>query len=204
MRKQVDYEQRRLQIIDGALEVFSTKGFVKATNKDIAAAAGINSPGLIYHYFKDKADLLREVAEAHAPPLQMVAHSDELMAMPPEEALTRYASIYLSLLDTPNFRAFLRLMMGEALRDPEFAVLFGEIGPFRVWRLLADYLQNQMDRGILRKTDSILAARCFIGPLVMQILTQHIFRLPTTPDVDPQALVAVNVEIFLRGMKPDA
>ena len=48
-RDEQDFEERRQQIIDGALEVFSEKGFEKATNKDIAEAAGIGSPGLIYH-----------------------------------------------------------------------------------------------------------------------------------------------------------
>ncbi|HBE34387.1 MAG TPA: TetR family transcriptional regulator, partial [Cyanobacteria bacterium UBA11368] len=36
---QVEFERRRQQIIDGALEVFASKGFEKATNKDIAQAA---------------------------------------------------------------------------------------------------------------------------------------------------------------------
>lgn len=42
-----EYERRRQQIIDGALVVFSQKGFDKATNQEIAEAAGIASPGLI-------------------------------------------------------------------------------------------------------------------------------------------------------------
>ena len=35
---------RRQQIIEAALKVFSTKGYHKATNKDIAQAAGGISP----------------------------------------------------------------------------------------------------------------------------------------------------------------
>ena len=46
--------QRRQQIIDGALAVFAEKGFDKATNQEIAAAAGISSADLIYHYFDSK------------------------------------------------------------------------------------------------------------------------------------------------------
>jgi AcrR family transcriptional regulator len=55
-RKQELYAERREQIINGALQVFSTKGFLAATNKAIAEAAEINSPGLIYHYFASKED----------------------------------------------------------------------------------------------------------------------------------------------------
>ena len=60
-RDESDYEQRRQQIIDGALQVFASKGFERATNKEIARAAKVRSPGLIYHYFKDKGDLFQQV-----------------------------------------------------------------------------------------------------------------------------------------------
>lgn len=96
-RRPQEYEARRLQIIEGALQVFSTRGFVQATNKDIAAAAGIRSPGLIYHYFKDKADLLRAVAEQHAPPMQVIMRGEEWMALPPAEALTQLGLAYMRL-----------------------------------------------------------------------------------------------------------
>ena len=66
--EQNEPNDRRQQILEAALKVFSTKGYHKATNKDIAEAAGGISPGLIYWYFKDKQDvflsLLRERAAA--------------------------------------------------------------------------------------------------------------------------------------------
>ena len=38
-RDEHDYEARRQQIIEGALQVFSREGYEKATNIDIARAA---------------------------------------------------------------------------------------------------------------------------------------------------------------------
>jgi AcrR family transcriptional regulator len=200
-RKPQEYEERRLQIIDGALQVFSTKGFVQATNKDIAAAAGINSPGLIYHYFKDKADLLRAVAEQYAPPLQLVARADEMMTLPPQEALTRFGLSYLRLTDDPTRASFLRLLMGEALRDPEFARLLGEVGPLRMLRFLTEYLRRQMEQGVLRPIDPSLAARCFVGPLIVRLFLRQIFQLPDLVEVTPEALMATHVEVFLQGLQ---
>jgi AcrR family transcriptional regulator len=202
-RKQADFEERRLQIIDGALKVFSTKGFRDATNKDIAAAAGIKSPGLIYHYFQDKADLLRAVAEEHAPPLRLLHQADTMLALPLEEALTLFGLTYLRLLDDPVKVAFMKMSMGEALRDPEFARMFGETGPLRVWRFLADYLQDQMDKGVLRRMDSHLAARQFVGPLLMQFLTHRVLQLPEMPGIAPETIVAATVDIFLRGLQTE-
>ncbi len=202
-RRPQEYEARRLQIIEGALQVFSTRGFVQATNKDIAAAAGIGSPGLIYHYFKDKADLLRAVAEQHAPPMQVIARGEEWMALPPAEALTQLGLAYMRLREAPQVCAFLRLVLGEALRDPEFGRLLGEVGPMRILNMLADYMQRQMDRGVLRRMDPHLAARCFLGPIVMIVLLQNVLQLPDAQEIDPAALVAASVDVFLRGMQAE-
>src|SRR5437763_5685288 len=114
-RKQASFDERRQQILDGALQVFSRKGYTEATNRDVAEAAGINSPGLIYHYFADKEDLLRSVIEQHAPPLQWVARAEALMALPPEEALTQLGRSYLRLVEDPQFGAFIRVLLGEAI-----------------------------------------------------------------------------------------
>lgn len=200
-RRQDVFDQRKQQIIDGALQVFSERGFKQATNKDIAKAAGINSPGLIYHYFADKANLLRAVVESYAPPLQLVAHPEEMMTLPPAEALTRFGLTYLALMEDPKVAATLKLIVGEALRDPEFAAAFAEIGPLRVWRFLEDYLNQQMETGVLRHTDARLAARCFIGPLILQLLTRSILPLPGEREISPEALIRVHVDIFLHGLQ---
>jgi len=89
-RNEQDFEQRRQQIIDGAFRVFAAQGFDKATNRDIAAAAGIGSPGLIYHYFADKEDLFRQVIEQRDPLDPLVEQIAYLMELPPREALSLF------------------------------------------------------------------------------------------------------------------
>src|SRR5260221_14479741 len=88
-RDDQEYEDRRRQIIEGALQAFAEKGFGGTTNRDIAQAAGIGSPGLIYHYFKDKEALLQAALEQHAPLLQLLAHAEEFNAPAPEPAPIR-------------------------------------------------------------------------------------------------------------------
>src|SRR5689334_3676980 len=117
-RDEQEYEQRRRQILEGALEVFAQKGFEKATNKDIAEAAGIGSPGLIYHYFSDKADLLRQIFEQRMPIFQIVAHPESFLEMPPREALTLFARTLLQALEDRSTVSRLKLLLGEATRQP--------------------------------------------------------------------------------------
>ena len=82
-----DNTDRRQQILEAALKVFSTKGFHKATNKDIAQAAGGISPGLIYWYFKDKEDLFFSIIRERAAIFQLADHPERLMELPPRAGL---------------------------------------------------------------------------------------------------------------------
>src|SRR5713101_5630828 len=48
---------RRTQILDAATRVFATKGFNRATIRDVSRDAGV-ADGTIYNYFANKTDLL--------------------------------------------------------------------------------------------------------------------------------------------------
>ena len=53
-------ETARSQIIEAALQVFSSEGYYRSTMDDIAKKLGV-SKGALYLYFKSKEDLLREI-----------------------------------------------------------------------------------------------------------------------------------------------
>ena len=52
--------ERRQQILDAAVRVFARKGFHLARVADIAREAGV-AYGLVYHYFRNKEDLLEAI-----------------------------------------------------------------------------------------------------------------------------------------------
>jgi TetR/AcrR family transcriptional regulator, cholesterol catabolism regulator len=56
-KKELLVDERREQIIDVAIRLFSDMGFYRTTIEKIAEAGGF-SQGFIYRYFKDKDDLL--------------------------------------------------------------------------------------------------------------------------------------------------
>lgn len=197
-----DFEERRQQIIDGALHVFAHKGFEKATNKDIAAAAGIGSPGLIYHYFKDKGDLFQQVVEHRMPLLQLLTHNDEdMMNKPPREVLLVFGKAFLRVAENPTSIALFKLILGEAMRQPIVAELVDSIGPSRSIGFLTRYLEKQMAAGVLKPMNSGAAARCFTGSLVAYLITREVFLQPDAQQISPDTMVATAVEIFLQGMQ---
>lgn len=55
-------EQTRINLLNAALDVFSTKGFVRSTLAEIAKTAGVTR-GAIYWHFKDKAALFNALSD---------------------------------------------------------------------------------------------------------------------------------------------
>ena len=199
-RDEEEYEERRRQIIRGALAVFSEVGYEKATNREIARRAGIGSPGLIYHYFKDKADLFGQVMEQVSPGLHLIAVGDPLLDRPPHEMLPALGGMFLDALTGDEGRPLFRMVLGEALRRPELAGIVNSLGPLRAFTFMTRYLAAQMDAGALRRADPGAAAHAFIGPLFAYVITRDIFPLPDAVHLTPDEMVATTVETFLRGM----
>jgi TetR/AcrR family transcriptional regulator, mexJK operon transcriptional repressor len=199
-RDEHDYEARRQQIIEGALQVFSREGFEKATNIDIARAARIKSPGLIYHYFKDKADLFQQVVEERASVLHFLLRGDEMMDREPRQVLTEFVQSFITTLDNRGSIAMFRMMLGESIRRPAVATMFNQVGPWRAFRFLTRYLEHQMDLGNLRRMDPGAATRCLIGPLLAFVLTREVFIQADAATLSVETMVETTVTVFLEGM----
>ena len=146
-RDKPDWERKRQQIIDGALTVFAAKGFEKATNQEIARAAGIGSPGLIYHYFENKADLLQQAVISRSTSLRSVVNDDALMDMAPHEALRLIASAFLTTLEDPDESECLPRHCRRS-RSPsgDGCILAYSRLHARVWRAGALFLGADADR----------------------------------------------------------
>lgn len=201
--RKVQSEERRNQIIDAALQVFATKGFSAATNRDIARAAGINSPGLIYHYFTDQDALLEAVLQERAPVVQFSLQPEELLSLPPEVVLPEMARLFMQTFHDPQTLALIRLVLSEALRRPAFANQIFESGSSHIVNFLATYLQSQMDQGALRKIDVGAAIRIFTGPLFLYMVTTLLLEVAEPHTPTPETLIETHIATFLRGLVPD-
>jgi AcrR family transcriptional regulator len=195
-----DTTDRRTQILDAALQVFSTKGYHKATNKDIAEAAGGISPGLIYWYFKDKEDLLLSLLRDRVPLLQLIDHPERLMSLPFREGLRVVADAYLTQFSRPAFVALVRLMIGEAARFPQLADTIYRTVIGRLYSTIVSYIQHQINQGYLRPHDATISARAFLGSLLITILARVLFRQPEALNTPDSAIINLLVDLFDRGL----
>jgi AcrR family transcriptional regulator len=196
-------DERREQIVRGALQIFAEKGFDATTNKEIARVAGISSTGLIYHYFKDKVSLLRAVIEMKIGERPRIEQAEGLMQMPLEDGLRLVARQFLQDIHSPDTVAFVRIIMGEAMRRPEFAKILSEVMVSRMFRLVTAFFQHHQEQGNLRPGDPALLTLRFVGSLTSVLMMREVLQIPEIRALDFETIEEGLVMDFLRGVLPE-
>ncbi len=193
-------EDRREQILDAALSVFAKKGFDRASNKDIAQAAGITT-GLIYHYFASKAALLKSLLEERSPLNRIRQVYTEMEGQPPEVMLRSLANRVLDVVEDRKVQHVFRIFLPELLFNQTIASL-GLRGIQEGTRYLETYFQKQIDLGVIRPVDPSLAAQTFMGEVMGYILRRQLLRDPMALKYSRDEIVNHLVELTLKGLYP--
>lgn len=89
------YQLQRETILARAGELFAKNGYTATSMNEVAEACGVSKPAL-YHYVRDKHQLLAEIAEAHiARLLALIAEVDAALPAP-EQRLRRLIEAFLA------------------------------------------------------------------------------------------------------------
>ncbi len=200
MARTAKVEDRREKIVQAAMRVFARKGFDRATNKDIAREAGI-TPGLIYHYFKSKQDLLRAAIEGYPARQLLRSLPTEMFQLPPEAMLRGLATQILEIAQDEGIVRFLRIFLPEVIHHPELSSS-GSSMIRELVEFLNQALTSKMDRGELKCEDAGLVAQFFVGSLLNLILRRQIIRDPVLLKYKEAELVDTLVGMTLEGLLP--
>ena len=90
------YEDQREQILAQAAELFARHGYTATSMNDVAQACGVSKPAL-YHYVRDKHQLLVEIAEAHIARLQAIVAHVGAAGLDPETRLRELITAFLAV-----------------------------------------------------------------------------------------------------------
>lgn len=90
------YDTQREQILARAAELFARQGYSATSMNQVAEACGVSKPSL-YHYVRDKDQLLVEIAEGHVARLNTLV--DEVLRQPlaPEARVRRLIEAFLDV-----------------------------------------------------------------------------------------------------------
>lgn len=200
----MDADKRR-QILDGALAVFTARGFDAASMNDIATVAGV-SKGTLYVYFEDKEHLFVALIERERETQRRGAF--EALNDDPDlsHALTGFGEGLVRLLVSDFAVSAHRIVLGVAERMPDLGREFYERGPMQGAQRLASFLERKTQAGLLVIDDPELAATQFLDLCQSTLVRPRLFnadRKPPTP-VQISRVVAAAVEMFLAQYAPRA
>jgi len=173
-------EAKRRSIIEAAAEVFLEAGFERASMAEIAARVG-GSKGTLYGYFGSKEELFLEVtleaARSHFEPLlaALAKDTDDL-----RDALQRFGEKMLLSMCSEQLMQARRAIIAESGRT-EMGVRFFESGPEKGMTELAQWLEQQMVAGKLRRADSLVAAYQLTALLEAETVAPALFGVRKSP-----------------------
>jgi TetR/AcrR family transcriptional regulator, fatty acid metabolism regulator protein len=197
---------KRQRILDAAVSVFARTGYHGARVSDIAREAGI-AYGLVYHYFKNKEEILDTIFEERWTGFLEAVEGIAESAASTEDRLLSIAALVLSAYRLRP--EWVRVLVFEIQRSPRFADPERIRAVGRLFALVARILREGQQRGEVRAgLDPEIACTVFIGSLDL-IVTSRVLRvleLDEETDEREYYLRAARtvVDVFLRGIAADA
>jgi AcrR family transcriptional regulator len=193
---------KRRQILDGARQVFLSRGFDGASMGDIAKAAGV-SKGTLYVYFDSKEKLFEALTIEEKECLAEVVFRLDADDPDVRAVLTRLGHSYLGILGRPEHVSSIRMVIGTAEKFPRFGQMFYEAGPQNGIARLKAYLDRQVAAGRLSIDDTRLAAQHFIDLCQSGLMRRLLFAVGTPPTPDEIAyLIDMAVWVFFKAYGP--
>jgi AcrR family transcriptional regulator len=200
-RVRLSAEDRRLQIVRTAIELFARKGFTGTTTKEIALASGVNE-ALIFRHFATKEELYSAIIDykMNERCLRLHALLDQAVEQKDDRAFfTRLAyEILEAYTQDPNF---MRLMFYSALEGHQLSRMVFEKHIAEMFEDLVKYIAGRIKERVWLPVNPRVAARGFVGMVAYHAMVRELF------DPEEKLLKLSNkraaskfTELFLSGV----
>jgi AcrR family transcriptional regulator len=170
-------EDRRQQILEVAMQLFSQSGFRGTTTKEIALAAGVNE-AIIYRHFATKSELYAAIMDhkANSPRAQQM-QSTLNEAMESGDDRRVFESLAVSILEFHDQDDMaMRILLYSALEGHELAEMIYRNHIAKTHRQLTDYVEKRIAEGAFRAVDAMTAVRCFLGMIINHVMFKKFFQ----------------------------
>ncbi len=190
-------------ILDAAIAVFARTGYHGSRVSDIAREAGI-AYGLVYHYFKNKEEILDTIfRERWGGFLEAV----ESIADGPASTEDKLLSIAALILSAYRLREdWVKVLVFEIQRSSRFARPDQLKAVGRFFQIVARILRTGQERGELRTDlDPDVASYVFVGGLDIVVTSRvlNVIQIEGGDDAEGEYYLTVArtvVDIFLNGL----
>ena len=192
-------EETRAVILDAARHEFVSSGYAATNMESVARRAGVSTKTL-YRLIPNKAALFEAMITARIDRFASVVRLRACDGRDIEAALREALMICGELILDGEVIALQRLVLADSEKFPEISETFYHKAIRRTERTLANWLQAQGERGLIKIDDAEAAAGMLLGMLVFQPQRAVLFDHAPAPSRDEVARRAQAVaRLFLRG-----
>lgn len=198
-------EERRRQLLDVAVGLFSNCGFSGTTTKQIANAAGI-SEGMIFRHFATKDDLYKAILERckggiESPPWENNEKQKQALAEKND-----FNFFYNFALDALNHHQedvdFMRLLFHSALEKHELSQIFFDEFVSPIYEFLGAYISQRQRDGAFRQVEPRVIVRAFLGMIIHHSLNNILWdEGRKILDISNEEAAREFAVILLKGVK---
>lgn len=195
-------DERRQQILQIAMKLFSQHGFRGTTTKEIAQAAGV-SEAMVFRHFANKEELYNAILDFKAC-TGSVNDPCELLA----EAIKRKddRAVFEELANAmmqhhEKDTEFLRLLTHAALEGHQLTKMFWERYVRRMYEFLGGYIRERQADGSFRDVDPLVVVRAFIGMVIHHSLNNNLWDTQRSLlDISNEQAAHEFTNILLQGI----
>jgi len=199
VRREARKAQRRADIVDAALRVFSRDGFAGSKIDAVADEAGI-SKGTLYLYFESKEELFKAMVidkmlpvfdEAEALSVQLTDSAEERTRV-----LIRF--FYQKVLNSDR-RHIMRLILAEGPNFPELTAFYHQNILSRGEAMVQSVLDYGMERGEFRTVTGHGLLKNVMAGAIAASMWKIVFDAHQPIDLD--AYCETHIDLLLGGLR---
>lgn len=197
--------ERREQILQSAINLFSQHGFSGTTTKEIARSAGV-SEAMVFRHYSTKSELYDAILDHKSceDGIQFPWERNPIL----QEAIERkddFAVFYnfalAALTKQQSDEKFMRLLFFSALEEHELAERFFNEFVAHIYEFLSGYIKTRQQDGAMREIEPRIVVRAFLGMMIHHSLNNILWdKNRRLLNITNEEAAKNFAEIVLRGV----
>ena len=193
-------EDRRKQLIEVAIDLFSEKGFSGTTTKEIAVAAGVTE-AIIFRHFATKQDLYKAILDYKCDLTSAADWLGELQAFMDNNddlGLFRFLIAKIIAFDREQTK-FARLLIHAALEGHELAIMHHTQLAMPVGLKFKEYIAKRQAAGAIRGSDPGVVTLALAGVGQYYAMQKYVYRYCPI-ECDDEWMIDALLRIVVEGL----
>jgi TetR/AcrR family transcriptional regulator len=192
---------RRRQLLEVAIDIFSKRGFSGTTTREIALAAGVTE-AIIFRHFATKQDLYEAILDHACPGPGSDRWLDEAQAcMDGDDDRGLFRLIISRILEIHRTEPrFERLMLHASLEGHELAVMHRNQIMASIGVRLREYIERRQHAGALRECDPRTIIFALVGMAQSFGMQKYMYQL-SEPLQSDEEITDAFTSILMKGVR---